>query len=85
MHGSWPFAQLWFDRDCAVIRMGPFAGVAMPRWRVVDIELERVPLSRSTQIRFVGSSGEFDASVFWTSEAPTVVPALRAWGWPVPD
>jgi hypothetical protein len=85
LHGSRPLAQLWFDRDCAVIRLGWTASVAMPRWRVVRIEISSVPLSRSTAIHFVGRSGEFDTSVFGTTDAATVVPSLRAWGWPVPD
>lgn len=83
VHGTWPFVQLWFDRDCAVIRIGAAACTAMPRWRVVEVQV--VGTRRSSDIRFVGSAGEFDRSVFSTFEAATIIASLRAWGWPVPD
>lgn len=83
MNATWPLARLSFDRDGAVVRIGPIARATITRSSVVDVKRVRAPLG--TGIRFVGRSGEYDSSVFWTFDAPTVLRELRTWGWPVPE
>ncbi|MGH3369976.1 MAG: hypothetical protein ACRDPR_08230 [Nocardioidaceae bacterium] len=83
MNATWPLAQLCFDRDGAVVRIGPIARTTITRSKVVDVKRVRAPLG--TGIRFVGRSGEYDSSLFWTFDAATVLQELRTWGWPVPE
>jgi hypothetical protein len=82
MNATWPLARLSFDRDGAVVRIGPIARATITRSSVVDVKRVRAPLG--TGIRF-GRSGEYDSSLFWTFDATAVLQELRTWGWPVPE
>ena len=81
MSAPWPLARLTFDRDVAVITVGPLARSGVMRSRVLVVARQHVFLGDN--IRFVSRSGEYDSTRFWTSDAPAVLRELRAFGWPV--